>query len=256
VRHYASTEKPAVNLAKLKRTLEIPLYWVRLPRVLPSGAGMHRWVWDLHYAPPASTHPDYPISAVPHDTPLLPRGPRAPPGRYTARLTVNGHSYTEPLVVKMDPRVRVSLAAVTEQFRLEMRLASMMTQVARAVRQARSVQTQIQQLSKKTSGSLANSVQTLSKNISALVGGPPDFFGPVVPQVTLGRVNGDVGTLYGSVDSADAAPTVAQIATMATIEGDFSSVMARWREIETAGVAAINRQLISTTLPVIRISNK
>jgi photosystem II stability/assembly factor-like uncharacterized protein len=256
VRHYASTQKPAVSMAELKKTLEIPLYWVRVPRVLPSSAGMHRWVWDLHYAPPASTQRDYPISAVPHDTPRLPRGPRALPGRYTVRLTVNGHTYTEPLTVKMDPRVKVSLAALTQQFRLEMRLASMMTQVAQAMRQARSVRTQVQRLSKETSGSLGQSVGTLRRKISALLGTPAGLFGPIAPKVTLDSVNSDAGTLYGSVDSADAAPTVAQIAALSKLERDFSSVMARWRDIETTDVEAINRQIVSKSLPVIRISNK
>ncbi|HTV57120.1 MAG TPA: glycoside hydrolase [Terriglobia bacterium] len=256
VRHYASTQKPAVKLAELKKTLEIPLYWVRAPRVLPSSAGMHRWVWDLHYPPPASTARDYPISAVPHDTPRLPLGPRALPGRYTVRLTANGHSYTEPLVVRMDPRVKVSTAALTQQFHVEMQLASMMTQVAQAVRQARSVQTQVQQLSKETTGSLGQSVKTLNNNLGALLGAQASFFGPVARNVTLGRVNGEVGTLYGSVDSADAAPTVPQMEALSKVEGDFSAMMARWREIETTEIQEINRQLISTTLPVIRVAAK
>jgi photosystem II stability/assembly factor-like uncharacterized protein len=256
VRHYASTQKPAVNLEELKKTLEIPLYWVRVPRVLPSSLGMHRWVWDLHYGPPASTHHEYPISAVPHDTPRLPLGPRAVPGHYTVRLTVDGHSYDQPLVIKMDPRVKVSMAALTQQFQVEMRLASMMTETTHAERQARSVETQLQQLSKETSGSLGTSVERLEKNVSDLLGGAPSFFGPVSSEMSLGRVDDELGTLYGSVDSADAAPTVAQMDAMSKVDGEFAAVMARWREIETAGVTAIDRQLISTTLPIIRVSDQ
>jgi len=30
----------------------------------------------------------------------------AAPGSYTVKLTVNGKSYTQPLIVKADPRVR------------------------------------------------------------------------------------------------------------------------------------------------------
>jgi photosystem II stability/assembly factor-like uncharacterized protein len=253
VRRYSSAEKPSFNLAELKKTLRIPLYWVRRPRVLPASAGMHRWVWDLHYTSPRSTRHDYPIAAIPHDTPRLPLGPRALPGRYSVRLTVNGHSYTQPLVVKMDPRVKVPLAALAQQFRLETRLASMMTQASTAVRQAQSVREQLQKLSKQTNGSLAQSVAALDKKISALLGAPGSFFGPVSPVVTLGRVNGEVGALYASVDSADAAPTMAQIKGVAEIEKDFSAVMARWRTIETSGVAAINRQLIPEDLPAIKL---
>jgi hypothetical protein len=59
-------------------------------RVLPADGGLHRWVWDLHGAPPESLRHEYPIAAVPHDTPRLPQGPRALPGVYTVKLTADG----------------------------------------------------------------------------------------------------------------------------------------------------------------------
>jgi len=60
---------------------------------------MHRWVWDLRPTPPAE------------------RGNRgggfggrfldsALPGMYTVKLTVRGKSYTQPLRIKMDPRLK------------------------------------------------------------------------------------------------------------------------------------------------------
>ena len=36
---------------------------------------------------------EFPISAIPHDTPLLPLGAWALPGSYTVRLTVDGKTY-------------------------------------------------------------------------------------------------------------------------------------------------------------------
>ena len=57
-----------------------PRYWIRPTQVLSAAPGFHRFVWDLHYAPPAGTSAQpgqYPISAVPHDTPREPRGPWA-----------------------------------------------------------------------------------------------------------------------------------------------------------------------------------
>ena len=44
-----------------------------------------------------------PISAIVHDTPVR-EGEWMPPGRYTVKLTVNGRTYTQPLLVKPDPR--------------------------------------------------------------------------------------------------------------------------------------------------------
>src|SRR5207248_10532580 len=46
--------------------LNIPDWWMRPSPILGSGAGMHRFVWDLHYPPPAALRHEYPIAAVYH----------------------------------------------------------------------------------------------------------------------------------------------------------------------------------------------
>ena len=64
---------------------------------------MHRFVWDLHAAPPEGGFREGPpISAIYHDTPER-QGDWMPPGAYIVKLTVNGHSYQQPLEVKADP---------------------------------------------------------------------------------------------------------------------------------------------------------
>jgi hypothetical protein len=78
-------------------TLDIPAFWVRTPPVLSATRGMHRWVWDLRPAPPTAP-------AGGGGGGFRGRGAAVLPGTYTVRLTVDGKSYTEPLVVKMDPR--------------------------------------------------------------------------------------------------------------------------------------------------------
>jgi len=42
------------------------------------------------------------------------------PGTYQVRLTVGGKTYTQPLVVKMDPRSTATPAELTKQFELSM----------------------------------------------------------------------------------------------------------------------------------------
>ena len=51
VRRYSSGDKPEVSQAELEKQL-IPLYWIRMQKILSASAGMHRWVWDLHYPRP------------------------------------------------------------------------------------------------------------------------------------------------------------------------------------------------------------
>jgi hypothetical protein len=79
---------------------------------------MHRFVWDLHYPSPHVLRPTVSISVILHDSPIGPLGPAALPGRYTIKLTADGHTYTQPLTVRMDPRNKTSIAGLTQQFEL------------------------------------------------------------------------------------------------------------------------------------------
>jgi photosystem II stability/assembly factor-like uncharacterized protein len=133
VRRYASTDTP-VSLNP--DDLNFPTYWLRPPQILSAQAGMHRWVWDLHYASPQVLRPTVSISVILHDSPVGPLGPAALPGRYTVKLTADGHTYTQLLTVKMDPRNKTPMAGLTQQFQLAMQLNEDMNRTYAAIQQA------------------------------------------------------------------------------------------------------------------------
>lgn len=248
VRRYSSGDQPEPTPAQMAKQL-IPQYWLRTPRILPDGSGMHRWVWDLHYAAPGTTKHEYPIAAVPRDTPRHPLGPRALPGQYTVRLSVNGHSYAAPLIVKMDPRVTTSLAGLEQQFNLQIQLASMMTRSSQAVLQARSVGKQLRPLSAQASSPTSESIKAMEKKVSAVLGTPES----VGRESTLERLNNDVITLYGYADRPDAAPSPAIVEATNKIERELSAVTKQWEELETTDLPGLNRQLRGANLPEVRV---
>ena len=102
----------------------VPRWWIRPARAPSAAAGMHRFVWDLHWPAVPSLDPQYPIAATPHDTPREPRGPWAMPGRYTVKLTAGGKSVTRPLLVKMDPRIKTPPAELQKQFDASQKVAA------------------------------------------------------------------------------------------------------------------------------------
>jgi photosystem II stability/assembly factor-like uncharacterized protein len=118
VRRFSSAD-PA---PPVKDTGNWPAYWIRPVRVPAADAGMHRFVWDLHYPPPKAFEFSYPISATPGDTAPEPKGPWVMPGIYIVRLTAAGVTESQPLVVKMDPRVKTPRQGLERQFTLSMRL--------------------------------------------------------------------------------------------------------------------------------------
>ena len=101
VRRFSSADKPVPPPPALNVAPE----WLRPFQPLSTAAGMHRFVWDLHAAPRpgGGGRGGPPISAIYRDTPLA-QGAWMPPGTYTVKLTVDGRTYTAPLVVKPDPR--------------------------------------------------------------------------------------------------------------------------------------------------------
>jgi photosystem II stability/assembly factor-like uncharacterized protein len=98
VRRYSSEDRPVpVDPNKLN----IPAFWVPTPPTLYSTAGAHRWIWDLRPAPPVERNQQGGgLSSVFGGRGLAP----VLPGTYTVRLAVGGKQFTQPLVVKADPR--------------------------------------------------------------------------------------------------------------------------------------------------------
>ncbi len=100
VRRFSSADAaPAPDTA-----MNVPAYWVRPFQPLLATAGMHRYVWDLHAAAAGrGGRGGCSIAAIYMDTPCS-EGAWMPPGTYTVKLTANGQSYTQSLLVKPDPR--------------------------------------------------------------------------------------------------------------------------------------------------------
>jgi photosystem II stability/assembly factor-like uncharacterized protein len=252
VRRFSNTDKPEITEEELQKQL-IPLYWVRAPRQLSTAAGMHRLVWDLHYPAPASSRHDYPISAVPHDTPRLPLGPTILPGSYTIRLTVDGKTSTAPLAVKMDPRVKTPAAGLQKKFQAETRMASVMTESAQALLQGGSIRAQLEKLNTQENAQTKDAVESFQKKLTALLGATGGFFAPPSQEVTLGRVNGQASTLYIQVWQVDAEPTSSQVEAIAATEHDSADVMKRWTDFKNSDLPALNRLLRESKVPEIQI---
>src|SRR5262249_55948639 len=142
VRKYSSADKAE----PVDPMLSIPTYWVRPSRVLSAEAGMDRWLWDMHYSSVLGGEPGYPIGANPHNTSPQPTGPWAMPGQYTVVLTVNGKSYSQPLTIKMDPRVKTPVAGLQQQFRLSNDLYTQLLTLSPAVEQAGALRKQLKEL--------------------------------------------------------------------------------------------------------------
>ncbi len=218
VRRYASDDQPE----PIDRELNVPTYWIRPTPILSAAAGMHRFVWDVHYAPPDSLRHDYPISAIYHDTPRHPLGAAAMPGQYSVVLTVDGKGYTQPLIVKMDPRVKISAAALQQQFTLATKLTGMLRQDYEALQEIRAMRSKLKQNPE------------LDKQAAAIQGsGGGRGFEAAEGGDSLTRLNGELTTVLGVIEGADATPATQAVAAVAELERKLTALLVRVRDLKT-----------------------
>ena len=105
---------------------------------LPAKPGLHRVIWDLEHDPAR------PIKDAKIDAGSVETGPLALPGKYTARLTVDGQSVTAAIQVLPDPRVKVPAAELTEQVRLALTVRDDFNKLSGAVEQLRAIRKQLE----------------------------------------------------------------------------------------------------------------
>jgi photosystem II stability/assembly factor-like uncharacterized protein len=253
VRRFSSTDK-AEPLEKIASEHPIPTYWVRPTQILSAEAGLHRFVWDMHFAPPESLEHEFPISAIYGDTVKYPLGARVLPGNYTVKLTVDGKSYTQPLAVKMDPRITTSLVDLRKQFEMESGSVEGMNQSYEALMQVRSVRAQLKERAAKAGkGALAEKIAALDKQAAELEGSAQgSFFGlpPTGRQLeNFSTLNQHFSGILAIADSADAAPTTQATSVYRELRTALESFQSHWRKLKEEDVPALNRELKKARLP-------
>ncbi len=244
VRRYASTDRPEPVVAK---DLDIPTYWIRPPQILSAEAGAHRFVWDLHYPPPEGAKRSYPIAAVYRNTPSVPQGPAVLPGKYTVRLTVGGRSYTQPLVVKMDPRVQTPPEGLAQQFTLSMQCYEGMRRVHQTLEQLHKLRARLQELRQRAGkGALAEAVTALDQKAAALEGSGPvrrRRRGRGAGEPSLTRLQGELGTLLDVLQGADATPTTQAVAAASEVQRNLTGLLERLEALQRKDLKELDEQL-------------
>jgi len=256
VRRYSSTDKP-LSMEKLATQHPIPMYWVRPTQILSAQAGMHRFVWDLHGAPPLALNHEFPISAILHNTPLYPLGVRALPGSYTVKLTVDTKSYTQPLTLKMDPRIQTAPDGLHKQHEMEAGAVEGMDETYEELEQLKSVRAQIKELTPKASGkpNVAKSLDALDKECASLEGATQNPFYGLAPSgkppENLSTLHQHFAGMLSVADSVDAAPTTQAEAAFRELEESESSLRKQWSILREQEILDLNAELNKVGLPAI-----
>jgi hypothetical protein len=262
--------------------LPVPAYWVRPPQVLSAAAGMHRFLWDLHYPAAPGSRANYPIAAIYRGTAPSPTSPWVVPGRYTVTLTVDGTSYTQPLTVRMDPRVKTPAAGIAQQFTLSKQLYDAIVDTQATLQQVRGMRAQVKALQAQAGqGPAALALAAFDRKALELEGTASagrggagvanrdadeegldamdeaaqqggGRVGAAITVETLNSVNGTLASLMTLLQTGDGTPTSQIVAAVTERRQAVATLMVRWTTLSTRDLAALNAALRDANLPAVQ----
>ena len=194
--------------------VNIPLYWIRPQQILSNNLGAQRFVWDMHYEP-LSNIPSYPIAAIEGNTAPSPSSPWAKPGNYTISLDVDGQTYTQPLLIRMDPRVKTPIKDLDLQHQYSMTCYEKSIEAKKYMEEMASyiANPKINDETKKQLISLAGSAGRRRGGSASL---------------SFGALAGSYEAVMGNLQEADLAPTDIAIQTIKELNASFDALKKNW----------------------------
>jgi photosystem II stability/assembly factor-like uncharacterized protein len=232
VRRFASDDKP---LPFDEKQLRFPTHWIRPPQILPNAPGMQRFAWDLLYPNPPADNYDLPISAIERDTPFVPQGPAVLPGNYIVKLTINNRAFTQPLIVKIDPRITTPAAALQQQFALSIQAYEGIKQSRAAMEEVLKLQTRLKTAREKAAGNddLLKEISDLENKLSSLIETKPRTPPAPLSEFPLNRLSDSFQTLLDILQDADTAPSSQAVMAAKDLQQALANSLKLWNEIKS-----------------------
>lgn len=230
VRRWSSADKTSgPDLA----TIDFAPEWAPPQCVLSAAAGMHRFVWDFTYAPPAGLDQA--------------DGPWAAPGAYTAVLTVAGRRLQRRFTIAADPRVHLSPAAYRAQFALAQRIEQLRSRVALASAELDRLRGAVHAARAGAANVRLDGFDARLDGIAGVTRTPNQYDAESMPPrrlTSFAFVGAALQGLFAAVDGADAEPS--------------ADARAGWRRLQplAATLLAAERRLIDQDLPALNAERR
>ncbi len=242
VRTYKSDDKPyAVP------PVNIPLYWIRPQQILSSVKGAHRFIWDMH-TQPLDAPPAYAIAAIYGQTAPEPTSPWVMPGTYTVKLTVDGKVYTQPLTIKMDPRVKTPLLELTKQYTLSDKCYQDLKTVMSAAEKLTVLHKKISKLLPTATGETAVALKSMDADASKLENGTPEN-----KAESFRSLRGGLMGLMNAMQGNDMPVTTQVTKAVTQADGYFTTLDLKYNELTGSRLKTLNDQLTAAGLEKISL---
>ncbi|MGH9334435.1 MAG: glycosyl hydrolase, partial [Vicinamibacteria bacterium] len=214
-------------------------------------AGLNRFEWNQRYEGAKTFEGMIIWSAEPE------HGPKAPPGRYQARVTAGGAAETVGFEVVMDPRLKgVTQADLEEQFELASAINEKTSAANEAVIEIRDVRGELE---KRLEGASTAELQKQGRDFVEKISEIERDLYQVKNQSDQDplnfpiRLNNRLAALRRSVETGDAKPTDGAYAVFKELTAELDEHLTKLRQLMEQDLAAINQKLAGENLePVTR----
>lgn len=241
VRSFSSADRqqgqhPAVAIAER---------WLAKPQILENSAGMHRFVWNLAWGAELTTANES------EEEYSAPRGPRAAPGQYEVRLTVDGKALTKPLRVIMDPRSTATPRDLEQQARIGREIFSEALESRKTLAAIHSVQTQLTGLRSKLQDrpDLKASADIASAELGAMLKDRPSG------EMGLEKASTGLSASLRVVESSDRAIPAQALELYSQSSSAMKAALAKWNDFKSKRLPQLNQQLEGAKLSPILLAN-
>jgi len=222
--------------------------WFPKPEVLEKTAGMHRFVWNLAWGSSGGPGAD-------EDAEMRnPSGPKAVPGIYQVRLTVDGKTQTQSLTVIMDPRSPATRDVLAQQLQLGRQMFGETIETRRALAEIASVQKQLAEVQQKVgtqSSALKSALTEAESAIGKILTNKEHATneGPGLQDAYAGLASD-----LRAVESGDRVVPSQAIAVYQESSQQVKSRIVEWAGFKQTRLAQLNQQLREANLAPIAIA--
>jgi hypothetical protein len=240
----------------------LPLYWPAPPVTLSGKAGVHRYHWDLHYDP-IGEYGAFGIGggATPMRTFPGINAPWAAPGNYTVRLTANGQALSQPIALRLDPRVKLPALTATQLTTLTRDLYRTAQDAHMAYEKARALSATLNVVQNPDAQTLKARIDSLAPAGAAgggrggrgagFPGGGGRGGAGAAPPANLATISNALVAAISGLQTAEMVPTAARLEAARKAQADAVALMQRWNTLGTINLNALNAKLKAAGKPTI-----
>ena len=219
--------------------------------------GMNRFVWNMRY-PDAKKVPGAVMWGGTHI------GPKAVPGEYQVRMTVNGKSQIQSFKILKDPRISTTQADFQAQFDLLMEIRDRTSEINQKVITIRSIKSQVKTLADlmEKSGFENENIATAGKELSKQLSTIEEELIQVKSKSRQDPLNypikldNKIAALVGVVSSVDAKPTSQSHQVLDDLVAQAESHYTQLDQVLNNDLLQFNEMISKAEIPAVMIGSE